>query len=60
MTKKMMMMMMIMMRSVDAHDDDDDVQFTTSLGDRDYDRQWEKKQKAPHSDPRPGKVSQNI
>ena len=55
-----MMMMMMMMRSVDAHDDDDDVQFTTSLGDRDYDRQWEKKQKAPHSDPRPGKVSHNI
>ena len=31
-----------------------------ATGDRDHDRQWEKKQKAPHGDPRPGKVSQNI
>ena len=35
-------------------------QLTTAQGDRDHDRQWEKKQKAPHGDPRPGKVSQNI
>ena len=52
--------MMMVMRSAEADQEDQIVQLTMAPGDCDHDRQWEKKQKAPHSYPRPGKVSQNI